>query len=453
MLEVIYELAHVMRQAEAEQRNGMKVAFYTLGCKVNQYDTQTMMALFRDAGFEIVPFEERADVYVINTCTVTAMSDKKSRQIVSRAYMRNPESVLAVAGCYAQRDAREVLALPGVRLALGNANRSRVVELVERILHEGISIDAVNEIHGVCDFEELPALCEGKTRAHIKIQDGCNRFCSYCIIPYARGPVRSRLVDSIVREARRLGRQGFAEFVLTGIHLSSYGTDCGVHLLDAIMAVSSMPEVSRVRLGSLEPMILTRDFVRACAENPKLCRQFHVSMQSGSAGVLRRMNRRYSPEQFAEHVEMIRQYMPEAAITTDVIAGFPAETEEEHQETLRFVERMAFARMHVFPFSPRVGTKAALMSGQVPKRNKEHRARELIELGRGLEHAYLDAQLGEEVSVLFEEAENNSAVGYSGTYMRVAVPQSAPKIESGQMRRVRLLRREGEMVWGEVYCD
>ena len=331
----------------------MKVSFYTLGCKVNLYDTQSMMAVFEREGWEVVPFGEPCDATVVNSCTVTAMSDKKTRQMISRAHTINPEGVVIVAGCYAQRAAEAVLELPGVYVALGNKNRGAVARLAAEALLEKKPINAVADIMKAREFEELPAEKDGHTRATLKIQDGCNRFCSYCIIPYARGPVRSRKLDNIAAEVNRLCEMGFCEFVLTGIHLASYGLDTGSSLKEAIETVSAIDGVKRVRLGSLEPLILTEEFCEFCGANEKLCQQFHVSLQSGSDAVLKRMNRRYTSAQYEAGVGILRKYMPQAAVTTDVIAGFCGETEQEHRETMAFVEKLAFARIHVFPYSRR----------------------------------------------------------------------------------------------------
>ena len=421
----------------------MIVAFYTLGCKVNQYDTQTMMELFRQEGYEIGDFQAYADIYVINTCTVTAVSDKKSRQMISRANTRNPNAVIIVAGCYAQRDAEKVLALPGVRLALGNQNRADIVSLAERVLHEHVSIDAVTEIREAAEFEDLPAMCDGRTRAHLKIQEGCNRFCSYCIIPFARGNVRSRSLDSIWTETQRLVKKGFAEFVLTGIHLSSYGTDCDSHLKEAIACVSAVEGVKRIRLSSLEPMILQEDFVQYCSENQKVCPQFHVSMQSGNDGVLRRMNRQYTSEEYAARIACIRKYMPNAAITTDVIAGFPGETEEEHRETLEFIRKIGFARLHVFPYSIREGTAAAKRTDQIDKAVKERRAHELMESGRQMEHAYIDSQLNSLEEILAEEQNGRFTTGYTRHYIHARIEG---EYTQGTILSVRLCERENETV-------
>lgn len=421
----------------------MKAAYFTLGCKVNQYDTQTMCALLEDAGYETVSFEETADVYLINTCTVTAISDKKSRQMIARAHRRNPQAVIVVSGCYAQKDAEKVLSLPGVSLALGNQNRDSIVPLIEKLRFEGGAINAVEAIGRAQAFEDLPARCEDKTRAHLKIQDGCNRYCSYCIIPFVRGKVRSRSLEGIEKEVSRLCAEGFAEFVLTGIHLSSYGLDTGQHLLDAIQTVHKVDGVKRIRLGSLEPLILTEEFLAACANMPKLCRQFHISLQSGSDQTLKRMNRRYDSKQFAAFIANLRKYMPDVALTTDLIAGFPGESLEEHQASYDFAKEMRFARMHVFPYSVREGTAAAKMTGQLDKAEKERRAGELIELGKEMELAFIDGLIGSEDELLIEESRNGFSTGYTKSYVQV---QLAGEYPSGTLLPVRFMKREGDRV-------
>lgn len=430
----------------------MRAAFYTLGCKVNQYDTQTMMEKFSLAGYEIVPFEGLADIYLINTCTVTAVSDKKSRQMIARAHARNPDAIIIVAGCYAQRDAKAVLALPGVSIALGNEQRGEVVNYVNEILESKEilksrgSLNAVVDIKRSREFEELSAHVEGRTRAYLKIQEGCDRYCSYCIIPYARGHSRSRSIESIKAEAARLADEGFCELVLTGISLSSYSADSGKGLIDAIKSVSGVPGVRRIRLGSLDPDALPNDFITEIARLSKVCRHFHISMQSGSAGVLQRMNRRYTPEQYAGRVDTLRQAMPGCAITTDIIAGFPGETDVEHLETLRFVEKMNFARAHVFPFSSRQGTVAASMDAQLSNNIKEARAKELAELVRRSEQAYIDELIGKTVEIIVEERDQfGRTVGYTGEYVRVAIKA---ELHAGTACTVELTGREGQTAIG-----
>ncbi|OQB23319.1 MAG: Threonylcarbamoyladenosine tRNA methylthiotransferase MtaB [Firmicutes bacterium ADurb.Bin182] len=396
-----------------------KVAFYTLGCKVNQYETQAMEELFEANGFETVSFSEPADFYIINTCTVTQISDKKSRQIISRAHSASPSAGIIVTGCYAQRASSELMKLPGVRMVVGTGNRNEIVELV-KTLDSGIEkINAVRDVRHEREFEPISATKDEKTRAHLKIQDGCDRYCSYCIIPYARGPVRSRSLKSIGDELESLERKGFPEVVFTGIHLMSFGKDTGTSLKDAIAQADGLTGIRRIRLGSLEPVGLTDEFIDYLAGNSKICRHFHLSLQSGSAGVLRRMNRKYSPCDFEDRVNRLRQAMPECAITTDIIAGFPGETEEEFAQTLEFVKRIRFARLHVFPYSVRSGTKAAQMPDKIPGPVKHMRAKELIELGKLLEREYIGQFVGTRQEVLFEQFKEDHIEGYTGTYIRV----------------------------------
>lgn len=424
----------------------MKVSFCTLGCKVNQYDTECMMSLFEKSGWDIVPFGERCDAAVVNSCTVTATGDKKTRQMVSRAHAVSPGGIVLVAGCGAQKDAEGMLSLPGVFAVLGTKNRGMAPELAARAFLTREKLNAVEDVMKARVFEELPAMTDGRTRATLKIQDGCNRFCSYCIIPYARGPVRSRAPENIKIEIERLSAQGFSEFVLTGIHLASYGSDIGTDLITIIEQICKMDGVKRLRLGSLEPLILTEDFCARCAAQEKLCRQFHVSLQSGCDSVLSRMNRRYTADEYAARVAVLRSYIPCAAVTTDVIAGFPNETEEEHKATMAFVEKLAFARIHVFPYSRRKGTKAAELP-DLNKGVKERRAGELIALGKTLEDRYIDASLGEVFSVLLEQPDENGRLsGYTDTYIHTRVLGGSP----GDIVSVRLLSRVGETVTGEI---
>ena len=427
----------------------MKAAFYTLGCKVNQYDTQAMRELFEAAGYETVDFEDTADVYVINTCTVTATGDKKSRQMISRAHGRNPDAKIVVAGCYSQRAPEEVLALPGVSLVIGSKDRTRVVELVEQ-LHEG-NYNAVGSLKDEHEFEELIATREGLTRAHLKIQEGCDRYCTYCIIPYARGPLRSRSLENIKNNLCLLEQNGYSEVVFTGIHLMSYGKDMqdGTTLLDAIAQADDIEGIKRVRLGSLEPQLLNDEFVAALRDNPKICRQFHLSMQSGSDGVLKRMNRRYDTAVYQRCVDMLREAMPGCAITTDVIAGFPGETEQEFAETLEFVRRIGFARMHVFPYSRREGTVAFSMPNQLPNSEKSRRAAELIAVGAELEHAYLQGYMGRECEVLLEEMEEGLMSGYTDTYARTGV-RGADKTMAGRIVKVRITEAMDNKIIGDL---
>ena len=421
----------------------MKAALTTLGCKVNHYETEAMRELFVRDGWEIVDFSDRADVYVINTCTVTQTSDTKSRQMIARAHRMNPSALVVAVGCYAQTAPEAVAALTGVGLVIGTSGRKEIVSRVNDALQSKADEPYISPLYEMREFEPLSAVRDSRTRATLKIQDGCVNFCSYCIIPFARGPLRSRPLSEISREVSLLAQQGYREIVLTGIHLASYGRDLtgqGLTLLDAIRAASEPAGIERIRLGSLEPLFVTKEVSRALADNPKICRQFHLSLQSGSNPVLRRMNRRYTAEEYLHSLDLLRTHMPDCAITTDVIAGFCGETEEEHQETLAFCERAAFARMHVFPFSLRKGTKAETLGDHLPKSVKEARAKELIALGKRLTENYLRSQIGSVVEVLAE----SDGAGYSGNYIRVSTDA-----REGKIVRIRLTGFEGETACGE----
>jgi len=421
------------------------IATYTLGCKVNQYDTEAMLESFERAGYVSVPFSEAADVYLINTCTVTGTGDQKSLKTIRRAAREHPDCAIVVCGCLAQREADAILGMDNVKLVVGVQRRAEVVDLLEQALASETPISAVGPLKGA-GFESLfVSRHEGKTRATMKIQEGCDRYCSYCIIPSVRGPVRSMPMDAVKAEAKRLAESGYREIVLTGIHMASYGRGTDDTLIDAIRAVHDTPGVERVRLGSLEPLIVTDDFARDVAAMPGVAQQFHLSMQSGSAGVLRRMHRRYTPEEYFAACETLRRHMPGCAITTDVIAGFPGETDEEHAETMAFVEKVGFARIHVFPYSRRTGTVADRMDGQVPENIKKERAQKLIELGNKLEEKYVSYMNGTVQRVLFEqEAGEGLAEGYTGQYVRVRA-----KAEPNSFECVRIVRTEGALAIGE----
>ena len=423
------------------------VAFHTLGCKVNQYDTQAMRERFERAGYRTVDFEQEADVYVVNTCTVTGTGDKKSMQIIRRCHRQNPLAAIVVTGCLAQR-AADSLTLPGVRLVLGTQRRGEVVELLEQALAQDCALIAVESLRRA-PFEHLTVHAhEGHTRATMKIQEGCDRWCTYCIIPSVRGPIRSRPLDEIREEAQSLADAGFAEAVLTGIHLTSYGRDLqdGTTLLDAIRAVHEVEGIRRIRLGSLEPVIVTPEFVAGIAALPKVCHQFHLALQSGSDTVLARMHRRYTSGAFLAACDLLRSAFDDCALTTDVMTGFPGETREEFEQTKETCRRAGFSRMHVFPYSEREGTKAAQMSGSVPRHVREERARELIALGRELEQAALAARVGKTEDVLIEELDGQGhGAGYTGGYMRVHVPGT----KEGTIVRVRVTGVRGDELEGE----
>ena len=402
------------------------VAFHTLGCKVNQYDSQAMLELFEQAGYEPRAFSDVADVYVVNTCTVTGTGDKKSLNAVRRALRTNPNGEVVIAGCLAQRDGEKLLET-GARLVIGNARRSEVVRLLEDAIEKGERVAAVTNILRT-PYEPLSISShEGHTRAMLKIQEGCDRYCTYCIIPYVRGGIRSRKPEDIAKEACRLAQAGFQELVLTGIHLTSYGRDLeNASLIDAVRACD-VPGVSRIRLGSLEPVIVTEDFVSALQKEKKVCPQFHLALQSGSDAVLKRMRRRYTADDFRRACALLRQAYPTCAITTDVITGFPGETEEEFAETIAFSKEIGFARMHVFPYSARQGTPAAAMPNQVKRAVREERARHLIAVGNELAEAYRVSWIGKTVEVLLEETDENGMThGYTAEYMPCAVQGGTP---------------------------
>ncbi|MBR6184723.1 MAG: tRNA (N(6)-L-threonylcarbamoyladenosine(37)-C(2))-methylthiotransferase MtaB [Clostridia bacterium] len=421
------------------------VAFHTLGCKVNQYDSQAMLEKFAQAGYELRDFDQRADVYVVNTCTVTGTGDKKSLNAVRRALRQNPNAEVVIAGCLAQRDGEKLLST-GARLVIGNARRREVVCLLEEAIEKGERVCAVEDILRA-PYEPLSISShEGHTRAVLKIQEGCDRYCTYCIIPYVRGGIRSRKPEDIAREACRLGQAGFRELVLTGIHLTSYGRDLeNQTLLDAVRACD-VPGVARIRLGSLEPVIVTEAFVGALAEENKVCPQFHLALQSGSDAVLKRMRRRYTTEDFLSACQTLRTAFPDCAITTDVICGFPGETEEDFEETVAFCRKIGFARMHVFPYSARQGTPAAAMPGQIPKADREERARRLIKEGIEMAKSYRESLVGKEAEVLLEETdEDGTPRGYTAQYMECRVPDGKP----GEICRVRIIGAHGDGLIGE----
>ena len=421
------------------------VAFHTLGCKVNQYDAQAMLELFEKKGYTPVAFQEKADVYVIMTCTVTGTGDKKSLQAVRRAIRQNPEANVVIAGCLAQRDGEKLLETTAARLVIGNARRMEVVELLEDAVQNNQRLAAVEDVLRIA-YEPLTISAhEGHTRAVLKIQEGRDRYCTYCISPYVRGGIRSRQPKDIAQEARRLAVAGFSELVLTGIHLTSYGRDLGgIALMDAIRACMQQG-VERIRLGSLEPVIVTEEFVQQLKETP-VCPQFHLALQSGCDGVLQRMRRRYTTAEFRTACALLREAFPGCAITTDVICGFPQETEGEFEETCAFCREIGFARMHVFPYSARTGTKAAQMSGQVQKAVREERARRLIAIGNELNRQYRTDLIGRDVQVLCEEIIDGAATGYTDTY----IPCRFDNGEPGEMYTVRITDLTDDGVTGEA---
>ena len=394
----------------------MRVAFCTLGCKVNHYESQAMEELFRKAGYTVVPFSEEADIYIVNTCTVTQISDKKSRQMLSRAHQKAPNTLIVAVGCYAEVAKEKVSALQGVSVVIGTEGRKDIVQICERAL-KGQAQPSYPAPFQRTEFEELSAIHDSRTRAVLKIQDGCTSFCSYCIIPFARGRLRSRTMESCRAELTRLADSGYKEIVLTGIQLTAYGKDLEDHptLNDVILLADSIPGIERIRLGSLEPSFIDERFIQTALKSKSLCHQFHLSLQSGCDSVLLRMNRGYTTADYRKAVTLLEQAFDDTAITTDVIAGFVGETEEEFKQTKTFLSEIGFARIHVFPYSKRDGTRAAKMPGHLQKSVKEERAKELIELGHYLEMEYVHSMIGKKVDVLMED----DGTGYTGNYVRV----------------------------------
>ena len=428
----------------------MDIAICTLGCKVNQAETRAMERELLGRGHRLVDFDGPADAYIINTCTVTAVSDKKCRNIIRRARRAAPDGVVAVCGCYAQTDPEAVGAL-GADLVSGSAGRIAFLDRLEELLRaRGEQVIAVDSAMLRREFERLPAgEMEGRTRAMLKVEDGCVNFCSYCIIPYARGPVRSLPPAEAAAEARRLAAEGCREVVLTGIEISSWGRDLntGEELMDLIEAVCAAAPGLRVRLGSLEPRTITEDFCRRAAALPNLCPHFHLSLQSGCDATLARMNRKYDTSRYYESVKLLRDHFQDPGITTDLITGFPGETEEEFAQTLAFVEKCAFTAMHVFPYSRRPGTPAADMPGQVPKGEKEDRARRAIALGEELERCWLERQAGRVLPVLFEEEKDGLWQGHTPHY---ALVRAQGENLHNRLMDVKITGVEGETLMGAV---
>jgi len=426
----------------------MKVAIYTLGCKMNQYETQAMEQLLRQRGHETVEFESAADVYVVNTCSVTAVSDQKSRKMLHRVRREHPEALLAVCGCYPQTHVEDVRKLD-VDLIGGTGDRAGFVDLLEQAMEGRQRIESIDQSFERRVFEVLPAGgMENRTRAMLKVEDGCVNFCSYCIIPYARGPIRSASLETAVAQTRQLAESGYREIVVTGIEISSWGRDLknGLELIDLIEAIcAAAPEV-RIRLGSLEPRTITEDFCRRAAALKNLCPQFHLSMQSGCDATLKRMNRKYDTVRYAQSIVLLNQYFEHPAITTDMIVGFPEETEEEFAATLDFIRTCGFAQMHIFPYSIRPGTPAAKMT-QIPKSVKEERARRGAAVAAEMRQAYLEGCVGKTYPVLFEQPRDGKFFGHAPNYMEVLVDG---RNLHNQIRNVRITGTDGQVLFGTI---
>lgn len=427
----------------------MKVAFSTLGCRVNVYESEAMAEKFIREGYEVVDASEAADVYVINTCTVTNMGDKKSRQIISRARRLNENSIIAVVGCYSQIAPKEVSEIPGVDVVLGTRNKGDVVYYVNKAKDEGKSQVHVEGVLKNKKFEELNIEeYQDKTRAFLKIQDGCNRFCTYCIIPYSRGSVCSKDPKKVLEEVNKLAEHGFKEIILSGIHTASYGLDLegNVNLIDIIEEIEKVEGIERIRIGSIEPAFFTPEVIEKIKKFKKLCPHFHLSLQSGCDSTLKRMNRRYTAQEYADSVKLLRETMPDVSITTDVIVGFPGETEEEFNETYEFLKNIKLTKTHVFKYSPRKGTKASDMQDQIDGSIKEKRSKLLIELSNKNEKEFIEKFIGTEMDVLIEtEAKGQEGMyeGYTRNYIKVQVPCSCADV-TGKIVDIEITKVENE---------
>ncbi len=396
------------------------VAFITLGCKVNQYETNAMTQQFIENDYEVVDHTQKADIYIVNTCTVTNMSDRKSRQMLRRVKELNEEAVVVACGCYAQVAKEELEKIKEINLVLGNNEKKDIVQYVEKYIKSKIPEVQTEDVMHQKDFVEFGDITfTEKTRAVIKIQDGCDRFCSYCIIPYARGRVRSRKPEHILSEIRKIAKEGIQEVVITGIHIASYGKDFKKQygLIDLLEEMNEIEGIERIRLGSIEPLLITEAFVNRLEKLTKVCHQFHLSLQSGCDETLKRMNRRYTTEQFKDIVALLRNKFEDVILTTDIIVGFPGESEEEFEKTYTFLKEIKFYKMHVFKYSPRKGTKAAVMPNQIDGNKKEERSRKLIELSNQNEKAYNQNYIGKEVEILFEEEKNGIWQGHTKNYI------------------------------------
>lgn len=425
-----------------------KAAIHTLGCRVNQYESEAIGEMMVKAGYELVPFSEFADCYIINTCTVTGMSDKKSRQIIRRAKHVNPEAVVVVTGCYAQTAPDEIQKIDGVNIIVGTNDRKKIPQLVENAQND--SVCTVGNIMDVREFEELDVETYfERTRAFLKIQDGCNQFCSYCIIPYARGRVRSRKKENIISEVKRLAENGYREFVLSGIHVASYGIDLGdTNLLDIIKSIHKIDGVERIRIGSVEPSIITDEFVSELAKIPEFCPHFHISLQSGCDKILKAMNRRYTANEYMKSVEAVRKNLDNPAISTDVMVGFSGETEGDFVKSCEFVEKVGFSKLHVFPYSVRRGTRAENFEGAVSPEEKDRRCAEMIKIGNRMTEKFLESQIGFCTDVLFERPCGGGLYeGFTKNYVKV-VKKSDTDI-SGKILNIHAVSVDGEHLSAE----
>lgn len=427
-----------------------KIAFQTLGCKVNQYETEAMITLFKNEGYEICDFNDICDIYVINTCAVTSMGERKSRQMIHRAHKINPDAFICVVGCYSQTNPEKVASIEGVNLVIGTKDRDKIVKLIKDKTNKEKLVN-VYDILKERSFENLFITSyEDKTRAFVKIEDGCTEFCSYCIIPYARGPVRSRDIDSIIDEVKTLGDNGYEEIVLTGIHLASYGRDLkDVTLIDVIKQCAKVEKIKRIRLGSIEPRIITKEFVEVIKSEPKLCEHFHISLQSGCDKTLKAMNRKYTTEEYEKSVKLLKDAFGNCAITTDIITGFPGETDEDFNISLEFMKKIGFFEAHIFPYSEREGTKAVLLDGKVEKSVREKRAKIMIEKAKEQKEAFLKSFVGSVQEVLFERnTKDDIYEGHMSNYIKVKV--KSPSDISRKMINVKITDYTGDYLIGDL---
>ena len=432
----------------------MKVALYTLGCRVNSYESEAMAEKFIKEGYEVVSFDEFSDVYVINTCTVTNMGDKKSRQMIGRARRHNPEAIIAVVGCYSQIASDEIAQIEGVDVVLGSRNKGDIVHWVNRAREESKQVVEVKDVLKDNKFEEL-AINEyqDKTRAFLKIQDGCNRFCSYCLIPFARGGVCSKEPEQILKEVKELSKNGFKEIILSGVHTASYGVDLEGNwdLVKILEEINKIEGIERIRIGSIDPTFFTEGVIERICNLEKMCPHFHLSLQSGCDATLRRMNRKYTAQEYNDVVENLRKHMKDVSITTDIIAGFPGESNGEFEDTYEFLKGIKLSKMHIFKYSKRTGTKAAEMPFQVDGLIKEERSKKLIELNNTLEVEFMEKFIGIEMRVLYEEAisgKENTYVGYTENYIKV-ITESEENIE-GKILPTKLVSVEKENMVGII---
>lgn len=425
---------------------------YTLGCKVNTYESEAVKKQFESNGYKCVDFDKIADVYIINTCTVTHLGDRKSRQMIRRTKQINPESILVVMGCYAQVAPADIEKISEVDIIIGTDKKACVYDIVEEFLSKKQKLNLVTDISKKCDFEELEVTSyDGRTRAFLKVQDGCNNFCSYCIIPYARGRIRSRSLENSLKEARRLAERGFSEIVLVGIHLASYGKDTGESLIDLLVGLNDIDGISRIRMGSLEPTVFDDEFTQKIASLPKICRHFHLSLQSGCDETLGRMNRKYKTKDYRESVRRIRETFGDAAITTDIMVGFPGETDEEFEKTMEFVKEISFAEAHVFKYSIRKGTAAEKMENQIVPDIKEERSKRLIKLTKSTQEDFLNAHIGKCADVLFEREYKGISQTYEGkTDNYITVVAKSDRDISGQIISVKITSVKNGVATAEI---